>query len=30
MLALEYTAGSRCHRLSNGTFGYVRPFRLQG
>lgn len=27
MLALEYTAGSRCHRLSNGTFGYARPFR---
>lgn len=26
MLALEYTAGSRSHRLSNGTFGYVRPF----
>ncbi len=26
MLALEYTAGSRSHRLSNGTIGYVRPF----
>ncbi|MEO8288294.1 MAG: hypothetical protein ABI670_17860 [Chloroflexota bacterium] len=26
MLALEYTAGSRSHRLSNGTFSYVRPF----
>jgi len=26
MLAMEYTAGSRSHRLSNGTFSYVRPF----
>lgn len=26
MLAMEYTAGSRAHRLSNGTFSYVRPF----
>ena len=26
MLAMEYTAGSRSHRLSNGTFSNVRPF----
>ncbi|MBF6613346.1 MAG: hypothetical protein IVW55_09485 [Chloroflexi bacterium] len=28
MLAMEYTAGSRSHRLSNGTFGYGRPFTI--
>jgi hypothetical protein len=27
MLAMEYTAGSRSHRLSNGSFGYVQPFK---